>query len=393
MRIFEASRRYMQTPKDIREAALYKLVYVGGKVRFNSEKYLEDYIEHSFETIFPQLTLLRRQYTVDNQRCDLLCVSKSTMQGVIIELKNEEDRYIVTQLTRYREAIVSNNYFADTIDFNQPIELIAIAPIFHKDNYTDKRASKFEHNIQLLSFEVHYTPPTAKFILDRAKFEIPYPIAGLPGGEYNNSLSFEATVFKRNLEANLKDDFVKLRSLLICQPNIKEILSPSGKKILYAVGGNKNSKKLAEITCTSNKVSLFLWLPTQIQSKRDRSKRIILKAVTTRFGIIVPYGTSVLRPDTAVEWFAECSSGQVNLKDKPQSWGHGLKFTRSGVLKWTEGKRFHGQFGRYVYEHMLWNESTTDFNAWFEQIKLNGSTHIGWFVDLAIKAYNYNLTL
>ena len=115
-----------------------KLIYIGGKIRFQSEQDLEDYIEAYFDTIFPDLVLIKRQHSLKTQRCDLLCCSRLDKQAIIIELKNEEDRGLVSQLLRYRKIILQNQSFADKIDYLLPIKLIAIAPTFHEDNYTDK---------------------------------------------------------------------------------------------------------------------------------------------------------------------------------------------------------------------------------------------------------------
>ena len=93
-----------------------KLIYIGGEIRFQSEMDLEDYIDEKFEEIFPSLIKIKRQHTVKMQRCDLLCCTKSEKQPIIIELKNEEDRGLVSQLTRYRKAIITNKCFDDKID-------------------------------------------------------------------------------------------------------------------------------------------------------------------------------------------------------------------------------------------------------------------------------------
>ncbi|WP_199335871.1 hypothetical protein [Nostoc sp. FACHB-110] len=114
-----------------------KLIYAAEKLRFQSELDLEDYIEESFEQIFPELNLIKRQFCIKMQRCDLLCCHKISKQPVIIELKNEEDRGIVSQLIRYRKAILIEQPFKDKIDYSLPVKLIAIAPIFHEDNYSD----------------------------------------------------------------------------------------------------------------------------------------------------------------------------------------------------------------------------------------------------------------
>jgi hypothetical protein len=50
------------------------------------------------------------------------------------------------------------------------------------------------------------------------------------------------------------------------QPKIKEMVSPSYKKILYGIGQGENHKKLAEIINTNQGVCLFLWLPTHVKT-------------------------------------------------------------------------------------------------------------------------------
>jgi hypothetical protein len=82
---------------------------------------------------------VQRQYSIKNQRCDLLCCDKLTKQLLIIELKNEEDRGLVAQLTRYRKAIFLEKPFADKIDYSLPVKLVAIAPTFHEDNYSNPK--------------------------------------------------------------------------------------------------------------------------------------------------------------------------------------------------------------------------------------------------------------
>jgi len=64
-----------------------KLIYSGAEIRFHSEKDLEEYIETYFNNIFSDLVLVKRQYTIKNQRCDLLCYSKSNKQLVVIRVK------------------------------------------------------------------------------------------------------------------------------------------------------------------------------------------------------------------------------------------------------------------------------------------------------------------
>jgi len=53
--------------------------------------------------------------------------------------KNGEDRYVVQQLTRYYDALLEHKPFADRVDYDRPARLIAIAPKFHRDNFTDRK--------------------------------------------------------------------------------------------------------------------------------------------------------------------------------------------------------------------------------------------------------------
>lgn len=55
------------------DTANRRLIYMGGKIRFHSEKDLEYYIEADFNKIFPELVLVKRQHNIKMQRCNLLC--------------------------------------------------------------------------------------------------------------------------------------------------------------------------------------------------------------------------------------------------------------------------------------------------------------------------------
>ncbi|MDJ0556498.1 MAG: endonuclease NucS [Microcoleaceae cyanobacterium MO_207.B10] len=164
------------------------LVLINDKMKFQSEEDLENYIEENFNQIFPGLVLIKRQHTINTQRCDLLCSIQSVKQPVIIELKNEEDRGLISQLTRYRKALLIEKPFAEQIDYSLPVKLIAIAPTFHEDNYTDKEASKFENDFCLCEFsiDIKQNKDIAQFNLSGKTYDIPYPIFGLRGKNLNS---------------------------------------------------------------------------------------------------------------------------------------------------------------------------------------------------------------
>ncbi len=117
---------------------------------FESEEVLEDFAWANLTQLFG-LTPLKRQYIVNDQRCDILALGENK-QLVVLELKNVEDRYVVQQLTRYYDALRQEKPFNEEVDYQQPIGLIAVTPSFHKDNFTDR---KYCHlNVQFLRFEV-----------------------------------------------------------------------------------------------------------------------------------------------------------------------------------------------------------------------------------------------
>jgi RecB family endonuclease NucS len=92
---------------------------------FVSEEALEDFVEAHLENLL-DLTIVKRQYIVSEQRCDIIAVD-GDRSLTVLELKNGEDRYIVQQLTRYYHALLETKPFADRVNYDRPVRLIAIA--------------------------------------------------------------------------------------------------------------------------------------------------------------------------------------------------------------------------------------------------------------------------
>lgn len=109
---------------------------------FNSEFDLEAFL---WTTLEPLLNLkpLARQYAVEGQICDILATTPDR-QLVVLELKNVEDRYVVPQLTRYYALLNQVQPFADQVDYQKPIRLIAIAPTFHAHNHIDRDYNRLD---------------------------------------------------------------------------------------------------------------------------------------------------------------------------------------------------------------------------------------------------------
>jgi len=117
---------------------------------FVSEEALEDFVEAHLESLLG-LTVIKRQFTIKEQRCDIIAVDENKSLTVL-ELKNGEDRYIVQQLTRYYHALLEYKPFAEQVNYDFHVRLVAIAPSFNRDSFTDR---KYNHLLlQFLEFAI-----------------------------------------------------------------------------------------------------------------------------------------------------------------------------------------------------------------------------------------------
>ncbi|MEB3269065.1 MAG: endonuclease NucS domain-containing protein, partial [Leptolyngbya sp.] len=117
---------------------------------FENETLLEDCLKQHLQALLG-LQVIAQQYAINGQICDLVAVSDNG-QLAILELKNQEDRYIIQQLTRYFDAFLAEKPFSDVADYDQPIRLLAIAPSFHRDTFIDRKYSHIQ--IEFLTFAV-----------------------------------------------------------------------------------------------------------------------------------------------------------------------------------------------------------------------------------------------
>lgn len=120
------------------------------KYRFESESVLEDFAWDNLNALF-KVTPLRRQHHVNGNYCDILAVGEKG-NLVIIELKNDEDRYVVQQITRYYHQLIQEKPYQDKVDYQQAIELLIVSPYFHSDNLTDRLYHKL--NIDFVQFSL-----------------------------------------------------------------------------------------------------------------------------------------------------------------------------------------------------------------------------------------------
>jgi len=242
--------------------------------QFNNEEILEDFLFlHLSQTL--GLKGLARQYIVKNQRCDILATD-STNRLVVLELKNTEDRGIVQQLTRYYHALLEEKPFANQIDYNLPVHLIAIAPSFHRDNSIDRLYHQLE--FQFLQFAIEQKE--SNFYLNLKdidqgkifKIEIPHE------EEQPNDLPpVPNTLFKlmKNCSEAEQEKILQIRQKILLFDRKMQEIAIAGS-ILYGNGHNKTSKYCAEFSSDKDgNILLFLWIPLKCGHSSQIRRAII----------------------------------------------------------------------------------------------------------------------
>ncbi|MDL5050448.1 endonuclease NucS [Oscillatoria amoena NRMC-F 0135] len=240
-------------------AALRK---TGENWEFSSEFAFEDFIWDHLEQLM-SLTPFSRQYAALGEICDILAVNRE-QQLHILELKNTEDRYIVQQLTRYFDNLISVTPFPELIDYNKSVKLIAIAPSFHRHNFIDRKYSKLE--IDFFSFQVIERNDQFYLHLNQIEnsktYQVPIPYRKIELVSKPN-LSPPPPLLLDWLGSCTGDEqegILKMRDqILLFDGRIQEI-SENKKSIQYGKG---KSRICAEF-CWERKTQkpiLFLWLP------------------------------------------------------------------------------------------------------------------------------------
>jgi hypothetical protein len=371
------------------------LIYAGGQVSFRSEKDLEKFLVENLQEFFPELEILDSQVTLSNQRIDILALHRETRQGFILELKNEEDRGIVPQLTRYRKALVTQQPFSDRLDYQQPIQMIAIAPSFHDDNRTDRESSKFEDHIHLIPYYIqNHSGQVCYLILNQKMHRIPWPIAGLinPDNspsleEIENSLLWETQQALMSLgKRQWQRDFIPIRATFLLQHKCKEFIADNCQSFLYASGTGETHKRLAEVICNSGDPSLYLWLPCH--HKQPAANQ------WGRFCLWMQPGTNPFDPNSPVEYIIYCPNGKPKPSDRPQN-RFDRKYARSGMVKWSPTQDYLSFLKDHTYFYLLCHlfptaNLRTQIVAYSHK-QTPAPTHLGWYLDLALRLWNYRV--
>lgn len=239
---------------------------------FAEEYLLEDFIWHSLESAL-NIIPLKRQFNIKGEYCDIIAKTKNN-QLVVLELKNCEDRYIIHQLTRYYHSLNLEQPFKDSIDYSQPIRLIAIAPDFHKHNFIDRHYNllkfefiRFSILTQINDFYLHL------FLECRQEVRVQKPIPFIANQDNQEIFMPEINInspprilvnFLDNLSPVIKVEVLKLREKMLgSDQRIREI--KDGKSIFY---GRVKTKPCCQLKLISpsklyqfNHLQCYLWLP------------------------------------------------------------------------------------------------------------------------------------
>jgi hypothetical protein len=201
-------------------------------------------------------------------------------------------------------------------------------------------------------------------------------------GLFRSNLSF-----KNNFSQQINDDFIKVHSLFMRQPKIKYWVTGSSR-ILYSTGKGANSKKLAEITNTSRGLYLYLWLPSHVKTN--------VKLPMARFGFVCEKNCSPFARESTVKWVVDTKE-TINLKEEP---GRDIRssFTMHGMTKWTKARSYLGAAGSENALSLL-IDLIKEFELldigedpeWWGKFEYNTPSNLGWYIDLAIGAWNYIL--
>ncbi|MBC7879821.1 MAG: DUF91 domain-containing protein [Anaerolineae bacterium] len=230
---------------------------VASRWEFVTEEALETFLAEHLQYL--GLSLLKRQYVAIEDRSDIIAADPQG-QVSIIELKNSDDSGLVAQLTRYYDRLIEDRPFSPLADYSLEVKLVAIAPIFKRQNLIDRKYSRLD--ITLLRHEIHQEGEQLFLMLidhdeQLPTIRIPIPSTAAPDEQ---SSSLEKRTLKNILakwSPEEKTGVLALRDRLLSISKMEET-TPTGR-VLYERG----QKFCAEVRYneTIGQAALFLWLP------------------------------------------------------------------------------------------------------------------------------------
>lgn len=124
---------------------------VGERWDFLSEADLEDFVWNNLSQLLHLKPLARQHCSDYRNRFDILGLNEDKSLS-IVELKLGIDDGIVSQLTRYHESVRTQNLFAELVDNEKSICLIAIGNDFHGNSLIDAKYSQL--SFRFLSYKI-----------------------------------------------------------------------------------------------------------------------------------------------------------------------------------------------------------------------------------------------
>lgn len=240
---------------------------------FVSEAALEKFVWTNLLELFG-VNPLKQQYITNGEICDILAIDQ---EGglVILELKNTEDRYLIQQLTRYYASLLEEKPFQENIDYTRPVQLVAIAPTYHRHNLVDRHHSTLD--FKLLQFSIAEENESCYFVLRNLELEtvqrhlIPYSVAETPIIENIPEPPDVMLEWLGGCSLEEQTGFLKVRNKILSHSTrMKEMVD---KRVIQY--GSGKTKLCAEIRFQQKvqRPILFLWLPTPSTLWRSHIKQ------------------------------------------------------------------------------------------------------------------------
>jgi hypothetical protein len=195
------------------------------------------------------------------------------------------------------------------------------------------------------------------------------------------------------------NDFWSLRNLFLSQPKVKEIINSLGNRISYATSSREGSRTLAEVNFSDRKISLFLHIPIY-HSNLTTYGRIRNPIKMGRFAVISTESTNLFSLDSYVSYLVGYSSGGLSSKEKENIAKafkeNSLKSIRGGMPKWSVPKNYISTLSLsyknpVVFKELYPDSVSANPESWWQEFQTQETDKLGWFVDLAIRAWRYKL--
>ncbi|KAM3115701.1 recombinase RecB [Phormidesmis sp. 146-33] len=281
------------------------LTRVSGGWAFENESILESLIWENLNTLFP-IQPIARQFICKGEICDIIAVGLNR-ELVIIEMKNAEDRYLVQQLTRYYDNLISEKPWFDQIDYSQPVRLIGIAPSFHRHNLIDRKYSKLE--TEFLSFCVQQDLDSSFWISLQNLEQQPVCKAPIPYTEILQLKNVDLPSPPPRLLEVLggmsvvdREQVLSIREqVLRFDPRIQEM--PEQDTILYGQPGKRKQCVEFLVDSKTAQLILFLWVPYQKRQQNFAVGRHRIWTDWKHVTHLASVGTGLGKLRTSREWF------------------------------------------------------------------------------------------